>query len=138
VAKGAGRVLLGGLSKGPAEAVLRAVQPAVRERAARDVADVLAELDAARGRRAFAAGVDEVWQAVVEGRAAVVVIEDDYRTTVRDDADHLVPAAPGDPGAREDIVDEIAEQALDTGARVHFVPDGALAGADHIAAVLRY
>jgi hypothetical protein len=137
-AKGAGRVLLGGLSKGPAEAVLRAVQPAVRERAARDVADVLAELDAARGRRAFAAGVDEVWQAVVEGRAAVVVIEDDYRTTVRDDADHLVPAAPGDPGAREDIVDEIAEQALDTGARVHFVPDGALAGANHIAAVLRY
>ena len=35
-------------------------------------------------------------------------------------------------------MDEIAEQALDTGARVHFVPDGALSDAGHIAAVLRY
>lgn len=137
-AKEATRVIQGGLSKGPAEAVRQAVQPAVRERGEQDVADVLAELDAARGRRTFAAGVDEVWHAVVEGRAAVVVIEDDYRTTVRDDADHLVPAAPGAPGARDDIVDEIAEQALDTGARVHFVPDTKLDGSHHIAAILRY
>jgi hypothetical protein len=136
--KEAVHVVQGGLSKGPAEAVFQAVRPAVRELAAREVADVLTELDAARGRRTFAAGVDEVWQSVIEGRAAVVVIEDDYRTTVRDDADHLVPAAPGDPGAREDVVDEIAEQALETGAHVHFVPDGALTDADHIAAVLRY
>ncbi|MEU6854730.1 chemotaxis protein [Actinacidiphila alni] len=137
-AKEAAHVLQGGLSKGPAEAVRQAVRDAVRERAEQEVADVLGELDAARGRRAFAAGVDEVWQSVVEGRAAVVVIEDNFRTTVRDDADHLVPAATGDPGARDDIVDEIAEQALDTGARVRFVPDGTLADSDHLAAVLRY
>jgi hypothetical protein len=132
------RVVQGGLSGGPAEAVWKAVRPALEKQAEEDVAAVLAELDVARGRRAFAAGVDEVWQSVTEGRAALVAIEDNYRTTVRDDADHLVPASGGDRGAREDIVDEIAEQSLDTSARVQFVPDGTLDDVGHIAAVLRY
>ena len=59
--------------------------------------------------------------------------------TVRDDGgDHLVPAATGDFDAREDIVDEIVEQCLETGADVRFVPDGTLGDADGIAGVLRY
>lgn len=134
----ADRVTQGGLTGGPAEALWRAVLPATRARAEQEVAGVLGELDLARGRREFAAGVDEVWQSVTAGRAALVVVEDGYRTTVRDDGDHLVPAAAGDRGARDDIVDEIAEQSLETGARVQFVPDGALADAGRIAAVLRF
>ncbi len=128
----------GGLAGGPGEALARAVADADRERDERAVAEVLDDLDRARGRKAFAGGVDEVWQSVSEGRAALVAIEDGYRTTVRDDGDHLVPAGTEERGARDDIVDEIAEQALDTGARVRFVPDGHLADAGHIAAVLRY
>jgi peptide subunit release factor 1 (eRF1) len=59
--------------------------------------------------------------------------------TVRDDGgDHLVPAESGDLDAREDIVDEIVEQCLDTGAEVRFVPDGSLGDAKGIAGVLRY
>jgi hypothetical protein len=132
------RIVHGGLAEGPGEALRRALRDAERTRDDEQVAAVLDGLDQARGRKSFAGGVDEVWHSVAEGRAALVAIEDDYRITVRDDGDHLVPAGPGDRGAREDIVDEIAEQALDTGARVHFVPDGVLADAGHIAAVLRY
>jgi hypothetical protein len=132
------RVVHGGLVEGPAEALRQALQPATRAQAEAEVAEVLGDLDQARSRKTFGAGVDEVWQSVVEGRAALVVIEDDYRTTVRDDGEHLVPAGAGERGAREDIVDEIAEQALETGARVHFVPDGKLADMGRIAAVLRY
>ncbi len=58
--------------------------------------------------------------------------------TMRDDGEHLLPADDGDLDAREDIVDEIVEQCLETGADVRFVPDGALADADGIAGVLRY
>ena len=134
----AARVVQGGMAQGPAEALWQAVLPAAQARAEEEVTGVLSELDLARGRRQFAAGVDEVWQSVTAGRAGVVAIEDGYRTTVRDDADHLVPAAPGGRGSRDDIVDEIAEQALDTGARLLFVPDGRLAEMDRIAAVLRY
>ena len=128
----------GGLAQGPGEALARAVADADRERDERAVAAVLDDLDRARGRKEFAGGVDEVWQSVTEGRASLVAIEDGYRTTVRDDGEHLVPAAAEEHGARDDIVDEIAEQALDTGARVRFVPDGELADVGHVAAVLRY
>jgi peptide subunit release factor 1 (eRF1) len=52
--------------------------------------------------------------------------------------DHLIPAASGDLDSREDIVDEIVEQCLETGAEVRFVPDGTLSEARGIAGVLRY
>ena len=88
------------------------------------------ELETARGRKAFAAGVDEVWQNATEGRVRLLAVEENYRVTVRDDGgDHLVPAESGDLDAREDIVDEIVEQCLETGAEVRFVPDGSLGDA---------
>ncbi|MFB7669222.1 chemotaxis protein [Kitasatospora sp. NPDC056138] len=132
------RIALGGLAHGPAEQLWRAVQPAIAAQEEQEVTDALAELDRSRGQHEFAAGVDEVWQNVTAKRAGLLVVEEDYRTTVRDDGDHLVPAERGDPGAREDIVDEIVEQALETGARVRFVPAGRLTDMGGIAAVLRY
>ena len=132
------QVTRGGLARGPADALRRAVREADRARDAQTVAAVMDDLDRARGRKEFAGGVDEVWRSESEGRASLVAIEDGYRTTVRRDGEHLVPASSGERGARDDIVDEIAEQALDTGARVHFVPDDGLADTGRIAAVLRY
>jgi hypothetical protein len=134
----AARVPHGGLAQGPAEAVWQTVRPAVEAQAAKADAAALAELDRARGRKEFAAGIDEVWQKVAMGRVALLAVEENYQVTVREDGEHLVHAAPGEQGAREDIVDEVVEQALETGAQVRFVPDGELADAAQIAAVLRY
>ncbi|MYR58706.1 chemotaxis protein, partial [Streptomyces sp. SID625] len=121
------------------EAVRRALQPVLRARAREETDAVTRELEAARGRKEFAAGVDELWRSAREGRVRLLVVEENYRVTVRDDAgDHLAPAAGGDLDAREDIVDEIVEQCLETGAEVRFVPDGALGEEQRIAAVLRY
>ncbi|MEV7598939.1 chemotaxis protein [Kitasatospora sp. NPDC089797] len=128
----------GGLAQADVETVRKVVDPAVRAHAEQEVADALARLDKARGRSAFAAGLDEVWQVAAEGRITWLVVEENYRATVRDDGDHLVPAEAGEPDAREDIVDEVIERALDTGARVTFVPDGTLSDAGRIAADLRY
>ncbi|WP_329406654.1 chemotaxis protein [Streptomyces sp. NBC_00704] len=128
----------GGLSHGTPEAVWQAVRPALDERSRRDAEAVAAELDSARGQRTFAAGVDELWQSAREGRVRLLAVEENYRVTVRDDGEHLVPAASGDLDAREDIVDEIVEQCLETGAEVRFLPDGALDPVDGLAGVLRY
>ncbi|MFI8320026.1 chemotaxis protein [Streptomyces sp. NPDC085529] len=128
----------GGLADGPAAAVHAAVEPSRAARAAAAVTALSAELDAARGRREFAGGIDEVWRAAKEGRARLVAVEEDYRTVVREEGDHLQPAEAGDAGARDDMVDEIVERALDTGAEVRFVPGGTLDGQGRIAAVLRY
>ncbi|GHF99110.1 baeRF3 domain-containing protein [Streptomyces zaomyceticus] len=128
----------GGLARGPAAAVREAVEPARTAREAAAATTVLAELDAARGRREFAGGIDEVWQAVKEGRVRLLAVEDHYRTVVRDVGGHLEPAEPSEAESRDDMVDEIVERALDTGAEVQFVRDDALLDMDRIAGVLRY
>ncbi|MFJ3670895.1 chemotaxis protein [Streptomyces sp. NPDC090106] len=129
----------GGLAHGTPDAVWQAVRPLLEAETRKDAATVARELEAARGRRAYAAGVDELWQNARDGRVRLLAVEENYRVTVRDDGgDHLVPALSGDLDAREDIVDEIVEQCLETGADVRFVPDGALGDAAGIAGVLRY
>ncbi|MFE1440313.1 chemotaxis protein [Streptomyces sp. NPDC058739] len=128
----------GGLAHAGAEAVWQALHPMVEEEAKRGTDRVAGELESARGRREFAAGVDEVWQNAREARVRLLAVEENYRITVRDDGDHLIPALSGDLDAREDIVDEIVEQCLETGAEVRFVPDGMLGEAGGIAGVLRY
>lgn len=129
----------GGLADATADTVWQAVRPVIDAEDRKNIDTVGRELESARGHKAFAAGVDEVWQNASDGRIRLLAVEENYRVTVRDDAgDHLVPAESGDLDAREDIVDEIVERCLDTGADVRFVPDGALGDARGIAGVLRY
>ena len=139
VTKQASHIPHGGLAHGTPEAVWQAVRPLITAEERKNVDAVARELESARGRKEFAAGVDEVWQNAAEGRVRLLAVEENYRVTVRDDGgEHLVPAESGDLDAREDIVDEIVERCLETGADVRFVPDGSLADAKGIAGVLRY
>ncbi|MBX9397353.1 chemotaxis protein [Streptomyces sp. TRM72054] len=128
----------GGLTHGTPDAVWQAVRPVVEAEDLRTIDTVTKELESARGRKEFVAGVDEVWQNAREARVRLLAVEENYRVIVRDDGGHLVPASSDDRDAREDIVDEIVEQCLETGADVRFVPDGTLADANGIAGVLRY
>ncbi|MFE1949516.1 chemotaxis protein [Streptomyces sp. NPDC059524] len=137
-AHGSAQVPFGGLSHGRADAVARAVAPARTADAERETAEALADLDRARGANTYAAGVDEVWQEAADGRIRRLVVEENFRVTVRAGEGHLAPAADGDLDAVHDIVDEIVESALETGAQVVFVADGTLAEAGHIAAALRF
>ncbi|WP_420782846.1 chemotaxis protein [Streptomyces sp. LPB2020-019-1HS] len=128
-----------GLAHGSPETVWRAIQP-VREALVRQETEtVLHQLEAARGRKEYAAGVDELWRSAQEGRVRLLAVEDNYRVSVREAlGEHLIPAESGQLDAREDIVDEIVEKCLETGAEVRFVPDGTLREAQGIAGVLRY
>ncbi|KAB2971223.1 chemotaxis protein [Streptomyces sp. SS1-1] len=129
----------GGLAHGTRDAVWHAVAPRITADLRESTDEVMRELVAARGRKAYAAGVDEVWQSAREGRVRMLAVEENFRMTVRgDEGGHLIPAAAGELDAREDIVDEIVEQCLETGADVRFVPDGTLDDAERIAGVLRY
>ncbi|AYN42884.1 chemotaxis protein [Streptomyces dangxiongensis] len=128
----------GGLANAGPDAVWQAVRPMLEARTAEDAGSVVRDLTSARGHRTFAAGLDELWQSAREGRVRLLAVEENYRAAVRDLGGHLVPADAADLEAREDIVDEIVERCLETGADVRFVPDGALGDADGIAGVLRY
>ncbi|WBO68138.1 chemotaxis protein [Streptomyces camelliae] len=138
VTKEAVQVPHGGLAHAGPEAVWQALRPVLQDEARKDTRSVIDELTSARGHKTYAAGLDELWQSAREGRVRLLAVEENFRATVRDLGAHLVPAEPGDLDAREDIVDEIVEQCLQTGADVRFVPDGTLGDADGIAGVLRY
>ncbi|MER6347143.1 baeRF3 domain-containing protein [Streptomyces sp. NPDC001595] len=136
--KAAEQVSRGGLAHAGPDAVWQALRPLLEAEEARGVDSVAEQLESARGQREFAAGVDEIWQNAMQARVRLLAVEENYRVTVRDDGEHLIPAESGDLDAREDIVDEIVEQCLETGAEVRFVPDGTLGEAGGIAGVLRY
>ncbi|MET7439739.1 baeRF3 domain-containing protein [Streptomyces sp. NPDC004082] len=138
VTKDAEHLSHGGLAQATPDAVWQAIRPLVVAHDRKTADGVAEELENARGRKEFAAGLDELWRSATEGRVRLLAVEENYRATVRDDGDHLVPAESGDLDAREDIVDEIVEQCLETGAEVRFLADGALTDADRIAGVLRY
>ncbi|MFJ6615023.1 chemotaxis protein [Streptomyces sp. NPDC091289] len=139
----AGRVTKGAPADLPPAEVLKELRPALDEGTHRAAAEVQTRLDNARSAHTFAAGLDEVWAAVREGRAGLVAVEEHFQTTVRVTGEHLEPAPEGatqsaDGTVREDIVDELVEAALDSGADVAFVEDGSLADHGRIAAALRY
>lgn len=137
--KDAVHVQHGGLAHGTPEAVRQVVAPLHEAETVRRAEKVARDLEEARSRRAYAAGVDELWRSAREGRVGLLAVEENFQLTVRDeDGGHLVPAEPGELDAREDIVDEIVEQCLETGADIRFVPDGLLGEAQGIAGVLRY
>ncbi|WP_371502283.1 chemotaxis protein [Kitasatospora sp. NBC_00374] len=134
----------GGLVDGPARVLLQELAPAAEALAAEQRLRVGKLFDEARGRKLFAAGLDEVWEAVREGRVELVAVEEQFQATVRLADGHLAPVqddpGPGawEQGVREDIVDELVEAALDSRSEVVFLPVDTLAEHDRIAAVLRY
>ncbi|MEU6239378.1 chemotaxis protein [Kitasatospora sp. NPDC047058] len=139
----AARLEKGGLGDGPATALQPALAPVRQEQARTERAAALARLDQAASHKTLAAGLDEIWQAVTDGRVGELVVEEHYRTTVEVTQGHLAPAPAGTQPTgtgetREDIVDEITERTLQTDGTVTFVPDGTLTDHHSIAAVLRY
>ncbi|MER8184611.1 chemotaxis protein [Kitasatospora sp. NPDC094015] len=139
-----GTLRKGGLVDGPARVLLQELAPAAEQLAAEQGRRLGKLLDEARGRKLFAAGLDEVWEAVREGRVEVLAVEETFQATVRLADGHLAPVegepGPGawEQGVREDIVDELVEAALDSRSEVVFRPADSLADHDRIAAVLRY
>jgi len=103
-----------------------------------------ADLDAARGRKAYVAGLAEVWNAVMDHRAGLVLVEEGLRAAGSADENHqlsIVEVPPGEPapeGVETDIVDSLVEAALDADTEVRFVADGTLPDGVGIAGALRY
>ncbi|MFI1331792.1 chemotaxis protein [Streptomyces sp. NPDC020845] len=139
------KVVKGGLTNGPARALADALRPALLEQAERHTERVQERIGQAQGRRAFAAGLEEVWQVCKEGRIELLAVEEQYQRTVKVTGEHLTPVDPEEispaelgTAVLEDIVDEIIETTLDRGGEVAFVPDDSLAAHERIAAVLRF
>ncbi|MFC5752642.1 hypothetical protein [Actinomadura rugatobispora] len=108
----------------------------------REVA-VLAELEAARGLRRYAGGLEEVMGLVEEGRGEHLVVERGFYSAAVLDHGETIPVegpvgALKGHGVVDDVVDRVIETALEYGGEVTFVSDGFLVDHDRIALVTRF
>ncbi|RFU36785.1 hypothetical protein DZF91_36290 [Actinomadura logoneensis] len=106
---------------------------------------VLTELEAARGLKRYAAGLQEVLPLVKEGRGEHLVVERGYHMPglrgpdgVIDPLDDTSPGRVEGEGIIDDVVDNLIEAQLDFGGEVTFVSDGFLVDHDRIALVTRF
>ncbi|MGK5629050.1 hypothetical protein [Streptomyces sp. URMC 123] len=139
----AGRLEKVGLDKASPHVLAEELRPVIAEHTATRTREAMDRLDAARGQKLVASGIDEVWEVAREGRGAMLLVEQHLRVAARVDDGHLdLARADGERGAApdvaEDVVDQVVERVLDAGGEVQFVPDGTLEGDGRIALILRY
>jgi hypothetical protein len=150
-----GTLQLTGMDKDSPAELSRRVAPTVEAYRAEQVAEAVTELADARSQNKYVGGPAEVWTAVADKRVHRLLVEEglliagraggDGRelTTVPYPEPVTLPQPKEDfePPARgvaTDIVEQLVENAVESGALVLFVPDGTLVDAAGVAAVLRY
>ena len=101
--------------------------------------DALVQLDDAVSANRYASGIDQVWTAVKSGKCRFLLVEKDfhYPADVSPAGDRLLPFTGRGAQALDDVVDEVVERALKTGAEVFFYPPDDLEVHQKIAVVLR-
>jgi hypothetical protein len=100
----------------------------------------LARLESVRDRARVAEGIDDVWGAAVEGRVALLCVEESFTLPARVLAGgrQLVPAGDVEhPDVLDDAVDELIELVAARGGETVLVGDGALAGRGRVAALVQ-
>ncbi|WUH89053.1 hypothetical protein OG900_02175 [Streptomyces sp. NBC_00433] len=153
----AGTLPLTGMDKDPKPDLANRLAPLLADFRARQVAEAVEELDAARAQQKYAGGAPEVWTAVADKRVHRLLVEESLMVAGRITGDartlDVVPypelvtlpdprpdveAPAHDAGVATDVVEQLVEKAVQADSRVLFVPDGTLDAAGGVAAVLRY
>jgi hypothetical protein len=101
----------------------------------------LEELEGAIEAQRYASGIGEVWRLAQEGRAATILIEQDFHYPARVDPSGLHLTAVEDPrevDVFDDAVDELIQIVLAKDGRVAFVDNGTLQAHQRAAAILRH
>jgi hypothetical protein len=139
--------LKGNHDQTPAHELGQLVWPVVAEALSSKRAQALQTLATAVGAQRTASGLGEVWRRAEEGRAELLLVEENYHQAGRLDpasgqlhlTDDVGDGAAGSDGAgMADAVDEVIEAVLAKGGEVVFVDDGALAQHQRVASTLRY
>jgi hypothetical protein len=153
----AGTLPLTGMDKDRPQELMKRLEPVLAEFHERQVAEALSQLGEAQGLGKYAGGPAEVWTAVADKRVQRLIVEEGLVLAGRITGDGRVldlvevpaPVTLPEPkpfveppahamGVYTDIVEQLVDRAIAADTQVLFVPDGTLAGAGGVAAVLRY
>lgn len=125
----------------PAPELAELVWPLVKSQIAIKRQEALEELEISAASGRVAAGVNAIWTNAIDGRGALLLVEQNYHypAHLEDDGRVLLAAADTtEPNVIDDAVDEIIEIVLAKQGRVMFTEDGQLDKYGHIALILRY
>ncbi|MFD8671756.1 hypothetical protein ACFV1A_01560 [Streptomyces seoulensis] len=153
----AGTLPLTGMDKDRAKDLMKRLEPVLAEFHEKQVAEAVDALGEARGLGKYAGGPLEVWTAVADKRVARLIVEEGLDLAGRITEDGRVlelvevpePVTLPDPrpdveppphtmGVATDIIEQLVDRAIDADSQILFVPDGTLAEAGGVAALLRY
>ncbi|MET8811226.1 hypothetical protein ABZW47_04415 [Streptomyces sp. NPDC004549] len=152
-----GTLQLTGMDKDRPQDLMKRLEPLLDEFRERQVAEAMGALNEARGQGKYAGGPLEVWTAVADKRVQRLIVEEGLYLAGRITEDGRVlelaevpkPVTLPEPkpdvtppphtmGVATDIVEQLVDRAIAADSHVLFVPDGTLAGAGGVAALLRY
>lgn len=105
--------------------------PEVKDALAASRNRIMDDLGNAKGNNRFLSGLNECWQAALDGRVATLVVGEDLSipATVSEDGRQVNPiddASAAGEDAYADIIDELVEQVMASDGKVVFVDAGAL------------
>jgi hypothetical protein len=133
-----GRIVGNYEDAGPDDLAGRA-QPLIEAWVAGERATTIAELTEAVGRGRALVGIKPAWDAAREGRARILLVEDDFVYPAREVDGSLEPAGdPGAPGVIDDAVEDLIGMVLERGGEVMVVEPAELDVHGPLALLLRY
>ncbi|RRD65954.1 hypothetical protein EII19_11055 [Comamonadaceae bacterium OH2310_COT-174] len=133
-----------------AHQLAKKIWPQIKQALDEERQKIFTELESAKSNHLFVGGLNEVWQAAIDGRVEVLVVEEDLSipAEVSEDGRQLkllesaqLAAPSKDNNAYEDIVDEIIEKVLANNGRVRFVNNQSMASVNPdfgMAVITRY
>lgn len=135
-----GRVLLKNPDEKPGNLV-KNLWPEVKELNLKRHRARVSELENALGTGKYLGDLNEIWEAVQEGKGKTIFVEEGYYQPARNDNGILTPIKPEEIEAEHDVndvVDDMIEFTLKFGGDVVFLEEGGLEKFNKIALVTRY
>lgn len=120
-----------GLSNENEHELAKTIWPQIKDALHAERQKIFDEIGASKGNNRFVGGLNEVWQACIDGRVETLVVEEDLHIAakVSEDGRKLTELENGfeqTENTYEDIVDEMIEKVLETSGRVKFVDNDSL------------
>jgi len=122
--------------------IRKKVQPFLDQLNKKQEEEAMLLLQYAVSKNSFAAGITEAWRSVREGKARLLLVENDYTQvgSLGEDEFTFLPGEPESAPYRRvaDAVDDLIEWVVRHKGDVQFVPNGGLSDFQRIAVVNRY
>lgn len=121
--------------------LIKEIWPSIRDLTVERNRERFSELEQAVSTGVFLSDINEIWNAVKEGRGKTIFVEEGYYQAAKNENGVLTPIEQNDISHKndiDDVVDDMIEYTLQFGGDVVFLEKGNLKDFDKLALITRY